>query len=788
MKPNFVAHTPTPNDPDRWHELKEHLTDVAKATAKFAQKLGAEQLGHYAGLWHDLGKYNPKFQSYLQRCHTAKLAGQKPPREKVPHAIHGAFLAKELGCQPLGFLIAGHHAGLSNLKGENSLDQKLKNTEQLLVYQALLSVAVKEIPSVKPSEDLRSYFKPFGQDRIAVDLFLRLIFSCLIDADRLDTEKFANSEQYRLRQERANTVTVDQLWEVFKQKQTEFVSSSSPSTSQVHQVRADVYQRCLKAAEWKSGVFRLCVPTGGGKTRSGLAFALKHANKHKKDRVIFAVPYTSIIEQTVKVYREEIFTEIGDVAVLEHHSATQGEQKLSDAKLEQLEVDENVQDSQIQAKLATQNWDAKLIVTTTVQLFESLLSHKPGKCRKLHNIVNSVIVLDEVQTLPLSLLSPILSVLKELVDRYHVTVVLCTATQPALEGNTPYFRDGFAEESVKNIIPTALAIDHFQALKRVHYEIPMQGETWTWAQLVQDMEPNPAALVVLNTRRDAIAVLNALGVPSGYTTEPIKKRVVRSLTESRVLHLSTLLCGKHRKAVLDELRRRLKASEHCQLISTQVVEAGVDLDFPVVYRAMGPLDRIVQAAGRCNREGRLAQGRVVIFEPAEGSQPPKGEYSKAIQKSRELLQSKDFTEEQLHQPGIFQRYFQDLYPLTANDAGELDSKGIQKLRQSWNFRDVGERFKLIEENTTPILIQYDELIKSRLQAIAYRGICSEDRAFLQPYIINLPTKVFNKLQDKKEVKPGLDLWKWTGNYDSIRGFPLEQADQEIVCDPLFLML
>jgi CRISPR-associated endonuclease/helicase Cas3 len=785
-KPEFAAHTPSEANPQVWHGLKEHLEKVAAQCRDSAKKLGVGELGYYAGLWHDLGKYNPEFQAYLQKCHAAKLAGQKPPREKVPHAIHGAFLARELGCQPLGFLIAGHHAGLSNLKGENSLDQKLKNTEQRLIYQALLPMAVKEIPSVNTSEDLRSCFQPFGQDRIAVDFFLRLLFSCLIDADRLDTEKFVNPEQYQLRQERAHAVTIKQLWEVFEQKQQEFISNSKASISKVNQIRLDVYQKCLDAAELDPGVFRLCVPTGGGKTRSGLAFALKHAQEYQKDRVIFAVPYTSIIEQTVNVYREEIFQELGNAAVLEHHSATQAELNVSEKDLEQKESDENVQDSQIQAKLATQNWDAKLIVTTTVQLFESLLSHKPKRCRKLHNLVNSVIVLDEVQTLPIGLLSPILSVLKELVERYNVTVVLCTATQPALEGNTPYFKDSFPEESVKDIIPKDLAVQHFQALQRVHYEIPSQGETWTWERLVQDMKSNPAALVVLNTRRDAIAVLNTLGVQSNYTTEPIEERVVLTLGESGILHLSTLLCGKHRQVVLDEVRRRLKAGEPCQLISTQVVEAGVDLDFPVVYRAMGPLDRIVQAAGRCNREGRLTQGRVVIFNPAEGSQPPKGDYSKAIQKARELLQSPNFREAQLHEPDIFQQYFQDLYSLIADTNGQLDQKGIQELRQSWSFRDVGERFKLIEEDTVPIVILYDEVVRTRLQAIAYRGIWSDDRAFLQPYIVNLSNRVFQKLQDKEEVKPGSDLWQWTGNYDPIRGFPLEQADQEILYDPLFL--
>lgn len=800
MKPEFAAHTPAQNS-DEWHDLSDHLRCVAKRAEEFAEQIKSGRLGYYIGLWHDLGKYNPKFQDYLEQCHIAKIVGQKPPREKVPHAIHGAFLAYDLKCTSrfsLSFLIAGHHSGLSNFSDlKSNLNNPLKRIDYLTVKQQA-ELELEELEDLEPSEDLSLYFKQFASNRIAEELFLRLLFSCLIDADRLDTEKFSNLEQYQLRQERANIVTVGQLWEVFERKQAEFVSDPKSSLSKVtrvhivNQVRTEVYQNCVKAAEWTPGIFRLCVPTGGGKTRSGLAFALKHAKQYKKDRIILAVPYTSIIEQTVEVYRKEIFEEIGDVAVLEHHSATQREQKRSDEKNEQLEGDENVQDSQIQAKLATQNWDTKLIVTTTVQLLESLLSHKPSKCRKLHNIVNSVIVLDEVQTLPIGLLSPILSVLKELVDRYYVTVVLCTATQPALEGDTPYFKDGFAEESVQDIIPSDLAVQHFQALKRVHYEIPKQGETWTWTQLVQDIELNPSALVVLNTRRDAIAVLNALDVPSGYTAEPIEERVERSLQESRVLHLSTLLCGKHRNAVLNEVRRRLKVSEPCQLISTQVVEAGVDLDFPVVYRAMGPLDRIVQAAGRCNREGTLeregalAKGRVVIFEPAEGSQPPKGEYSKAIQKTRELLQSKDFTEDQLHQPGIFQKYFQDLYPLIANDEGGLDSKGIQKLRQSWNFRDVGEQFKLIEENTTSIVIQYDEAVKARLKEIAHRGIWSEDRAFLQPYIISLPTRIFDKLQDKEEVRSGLDLWKWTGNYDPIRGFPLEQADQDALYD-LFLV-
>jgi CRISPR-associated endonuclease/helicase Cas3 len=784
-KPEFVAHTPQ-SQPELWHGLKEHLEKVAKTTEIKAEKLKAGRLGYYAGLWHDLGKYNPKFQDFLQKAHMAKLAGQKPPMPKVPHALYGASLADELKITPLSFLIAGHHAGLPN---QSDLKSRLKENQAKPDYEIVRSNAEKELGQLSINENLRSYFAQFTSgkvtDKVAADLFLRLIFSCLIDADRLDTEHFADPEQYRLRQERSDSVTIDQLWTVFQKKQQEFVTRAKQPESIVNQVRSEVLQHCLDAAVENPGVFRLCVPTGGGKTRSGLAFALKHAKEKGKDRVIFAVPYTSIIEQTVKVYRDDIFAELGEAAVLEHHSATQEDDK---SKTEDLESDENILTTQQQSKLATQNWDAKLIVTTTVQLFESLLSHKPKKCRKLHNIVKSVIVLDEVQTLPIGLLSPILSVLKELVDRYDVTVVLCTATQPALEGSTPYFKDGFPEDSVRDIIPEKIAVNHFKALKRVTYEIPQQGETWTWEQLVTDMAFSQSSLVVLNTRRDAIAVLNALEVQNGYNTEPIEPRVLESLRSSEVLHLSTLLCGKHRRVVLEEVRRRLMSGKACQLISTQVVEAGVDLDFPVVYRAMGPLDRIVQAAGRCNRNGLLESGRVVIFEPAEGSRVPSGEYSKAIQRARELLQADNFVEIMLHEPELFEKYFRSLYPLIAGDKGDLDSKGIQALRHDWSFRDVGEKFRLIEDGTMPIVIQYDEAVRSRLDDIAGRGIWSEDRAFLQPYIINLPTRIFNKLKYKEEVKPGTDLWKWTSNYDPIRGFPLEQIDQDVQLDPLFLVM
>jgi CRISPR-associated endonuclease/helicase Cas3 len=778
MKPLFAAHTP-PDDFHIWHELVDHLSEVGDRTQRFASKFDAGMLGYYSGLWHDLGKFNPAFQTYLQQCHSNRQAGQQKKTRGPAHAIHGAILAHELKCTPLSFLIAGHHAGLPN---QSDLSSKLKDPSQRSIYADVMKQASAHLSELKPIEDLRDYFKKFGQDKIAADLFLRLIFSCLIDADRLDTEKFANPEQYELRLQRSKAVTLPQLWQTFERQQQQFTQGKS-SDSPVNRVRSEVYQKCLEAAVKSPGVFRLCVPTGGGKTRSGLAFALKHAmakseTLQSKDlesdvRIIFAVPYTSIIEQTVKVYRQEIFKELGEFSVLEHHSAVQMNLPVDS---EQLESDEVTEESKVQSKLATQNWDAKLIVTTTVQLFESLFSNRTSQCRKLHNIVNSVIVLDEVQTLPIGLLTPILSVLKELVDRYNVTVVLCTATQPALAGDTPYFKGGFSPEMMQEIIPEEMAKKHFQDLKRVRYEIPRQGETWSWADLTQDMQSSSSSLVVLNTRRDALAVLDALNVASDLQPNelPVEK-VCQVLTDASVLHLSTLLCGVHRQVVIEEVKRRLREGLPCTLVSTQVVEAGVDLDFPTVYRAMGPLDRIVQAAGRCNREGRLNQlGRVVIFEPSEGSKPPGDEYGKAIGKTRSLIQAEDFQEQKLHEPGIFQEYFRNIYPLIANTNSELDVKGVQGLRKSWNFRDVGETFKLIEDDSVPVVVVYDREVEARIRLIESRGVWSSDRAKLQPYVVNLPRYVFNQTKAKKEIAD--NLWQWTGSYDPIRGIAWEQKD------------
>jgi len=435
-----AAHTP--NDQGKWHDLEKHLKDVAELSRKFADKFGANKAGYLAGLWHDVGKYHPEFQIYLQHCHRAKLTGQSAPRKSVPHAPYGAKLAREV-CPPLTQIIYGHHVGLPE-------PERMKNRIEELVdnsaYQTIIDQAREVLGDITPLTDPRALMERPPTNSLEMEFFTRMLFSALVDADYLDTESHFESIKSGLRSGKQQK-KIAELWPVLEQSQNELLEKAQSSPSAVNEVRAKVYRACIKAAGIESGIFRLAVPTGGGKTLSGLAFALKHALYHNYDRVIVAVPYTSIIEQTVDVYRE-IF---GDDEVLEHHSAVRDDK--------QGKNDENQDEAVTRSRLLIQNWDAPLIVTTTVQLFESLFANRTSRCRKLHNIACSVIVLDEIQTLPLALLEPILSVLKELIKHYGVTVVLCTATQPAFETNSCYL-EGFTPGTVRDIIEPERAKVH----------------------------------------------------------------------------------------------------------------------------------------------------------------------------------------------------------------------------------------------------------------------------------------------------------------------------------------
>lgn len=736
MKPNSLA-AHTPNKAGEWHPLKAHLGKVAHKAEIFANKFTAGTLAYYAGLWHDLGKYNPAFQRYLQQCAAASQSGDSEPRERVPHAIYGAKLAS-VKFEPLAPLIFGHHAGLQNY---GKLGDRLQEVNAA-TYQIILQNAMSESLDLEIDSSAMQQLMRLFQDQHGYELLLRLLFSCLVDADYLDTETHFDLENAA---KRGSLFTMSMLWQTLQVAQGEFLADVKDTP--VNGVRSQVYQACIDAARSEPGIFRLAVPTGGGKTRSGLAFALAHAVQHDLDRVIVAVPYTSIIEQTVDVYRG-IF---GQNAVLEHHSAVRPEEG----------NEEDARSHQAQARLATQNWDAPLIVTTTVQLFESLFANRTSRCRKLHNVVKSVIILDEVQTLPARLLKPILSVLKELCRQYQVSVVLCTATQPALEGETPYM-SGFTAGTVRDIVPQAMAKQHFTALSRVEYAVP--SEEWSWADVARDVQQHEQALVILNTRKDALAVLDELA----------------DAEKEHIFHLSTLLCGQHRREVLQEVRDRLnpKDPQPCILVSTQVVEAGVDLDFPVVYRAIGPLDRIVQAAGRCNREGsRPENGQVIVFRPQDGKVPSSSEYRKAFDETSILLNRETLD---WNDPALFETYFRRLYQGLNTDAHE-----VQKYREVFDFPEVAARFKLIPDDTTAVVIEYDDHARQLVQRIRRYGLRSSDLRELQPYFVGLRDREFKATAELREqIAPG--IWRWLGNYNELHGIAIGEA--AIIRDPADLII
>jgi CRISPR-associated endonuclease/helicase Cas3 len=708
----------SPNHHGISHDLVKHLTSVAQKASQFAEKFGAADMAYWAGLWHDLGKFHPDFQAYLAH----------PKARRGPdHSSAGAVLA-DRSFSPLTFLIAGHHGGLP---AREELKLRVREKSKTPAINQALELARQAIRGIEPTSSLMAKLPAFLQEtplkkpeqedfKRRFELFLRMVFSALVDADFLDTEGHFEPEQAA---QRSHGVGLGEFWRRFERAQATF---SGQKQGQLNEIRHEIYQACLRAADRPPGMFSLTVPTGGGKTRSGMAFAPRHAFAHSFERVIVAIPYTSIIEQTVDIYRDIFGTE----SVLEHHSAVTPHDDPSDPLSYQ----------EVWARLASQNWDAPIVVTTTVQLFESLFANRPSSCRKLHNIARSVIILDEVQTVPSELLTPILDVLQDLVDHYHVSVLLCTATQPALQ-HGPYLR---GLRGVREIIVDPA--QYFAALKRVRYELPEPDERWTWERVAREMQSRDQSLAIVNTKQDALRLLDALHDPEAF-------------------HLSTLLCGAHRRDVIQEIRRRLAAGELCRVVSTQVVEAGVDLDFPLVLRAFGPLDRIVQAAGRCNREGRHAAGRVVIFVPEEGALPP-GAYKTGTDTAVSLLNRPGAD---LHDPVLYRTYFERLY-----QAIDLDKKRIQDRREALDYPEVAQRFRLIEDDTAPIVVRPDKYRHEVDTLLRLLRHAEETPRWLlrrlQPYIVGARTRLIPDYHREgllNEVAPG--VWEWLGQYDVVRG-------------------
>jgi len=687
------------------HDLEDHLRAVAELAGQHASAMGSADWAQLAGLWHDLGKYAKEFQRRIK-----SVSGYDPdahlegPVGRVDHSTAGAQHAVEqfdIHGRILAYLIAGHHAGLpdwhSSETGGAALNVRLGDKSHL--ERALSQPIPQEIRSqTKPTSP------PVGKsDGFA--LWVRMLFSCLVDADFLDTEAFMNEGKAA---QRAGYPAVEELLRRFNSYISE--NFSGAASTHVNRIRAEVLRQCREKAHDAPGLFSLTVPTGGGKTLSSLAFALQHAARHGKRRVIYVIPYTSIIEQTANIFRD-IFPD----AVVEHHS--------------NLDPDKET----VKSRLATENWDAPIIVTTNVQFFESLFAARTSRCRKLHNIVNSVVVLDEAQLLPPEFLQPILTAMNLLTQHYGVTFVLSTATQPALNSRSGFGWTFKGLDGVREIVSDPDSL--YRDLERVTVELPEDlHQTQSWDEIAERVQTHESVLAVVNSRTDA-------------------RELHRRLPKGTV-HLSALMCGEHRSRVIADIKQRLKDGEAVRVVSTQLVEAGVDVDFPVVYRALAGLDSIAQAAGRCNREGKLERGQVFVFVPPKPVPP--GHLRRAADTTVSLLFE---SHDNPLRRELFQSYFEQLYWR----APSLDKQGIEGLLKAngqgeVQFRTAAQRFQLIDESGyRSIIVRYGDsptLIGSLRKEGPKRWLMRK----LQRYTVSLPDYQFKKLLDNgdvSEVHPGM---------------------------------
>ena len=657
-----------------------HLNKVAYHTARFAEAMfidgsdeskTAFQWGYLAGLWHDLGKFAPEWQDYLASKadpHIADAAGTVD--HSTPGAQHAVTTLPLIG-HLLAYAIAGHHSGLLDTTSNGSCQQLRLSKTDLPTIPCLPDALVDQAPPTLPQFLEHQLRERTEHAAFSASFFSRVIFSNLVDADFLATEAFMNPGQRDQRNAQHSTALAN-IQNLVTTKIASFGTPRADDTVNVQ--RSNVVADCIAAANQEPGFFSLTVPTGGGKTLSSLAFALRHALAHGQRRIIYVVPFTSIIEQNANVIREILAPLESDTftPLIEHHSALSPEKETT------------------QSRLATENWDAPIIITTAVQFYESLFAAKTSRNRKLHHITNSVVILDEAQSLPVNYLTPCLRVLQELADHYHTTTVLCTATQPAIGHSEPNFPIGL--RGCREIISDTASL--FTALKRV--QIKALGALDD-VSLGNALRSEPSVLCIVNRRRHAQELFARLG------------------ESEENYHLSALMCPEHRSRVLNHIRTRLSEGLPTRLISTQLIEAGVDIDFPVVYRALAGLDSIAQAAGRCNRHGYLEEpGRVYIFKPDD--QRAEAYFRETAQVADQIIGIHD---DLLGQEAIA-HYF-DLYYYQQSQ--RWDEKHIlenfelnptdKNLPFLFGFRKTAEDFRLIENWQVPVIIPFD----SRSQAL-----------------------------------------------------------------------
>lgn len=688
----YYAHSMTELSKSEWHLLIDHLEDTATLAAGFAASFGAEKLGCVAGLLHDIGKYSPDFQRRLEG-----------DRKKVDHSSAGAIEVvrnynKAFG-RMLAYTIAGHHSGLQDWGSkvdESSLEGRLikRGLPDYSSYQSEIDLP-REAELIFPIKKM-----PVGLG-FSAQFFTRFLYSSLVDADFLDTERALNFENSSLRDNIFSLEKMLSALEVFLKDK----SCRAPDTP-VNRRRAEILADCGDKASYKPGFFSLSVPTGGGKTLSSMSFALKHAITHGMKRVIYVIPYTSIIEQNAAVFKD-IF---GEEKVLEHHSNFSYPEE---ALLESESEDEPQGIGGL--KLASENWDMPIIMTTNVQFFESLFAAKSSRCRKLHNLANSVVIIDEAQMIPTGFLKPCINALVELVTNYNTTIVLCTATQPAINRLLPPdFKQPLEIVNDPDELYRA-----FQRVK-VHNLGSLSDDI-----LVEKLLSAEQVLCIVNSKKHARLIFD-------------------KIKDKEAFHLSTRMCPAHRSQSLQEVRKKLKAGEPCRVVSTQLIEAGVDVDFPIVYRSAAGVDSIAQSAGRCNREGLREIGEVYVFKP-EKHGLPSGWLSRTATIGEGVFRRH---EDPLSLDAV-KDYFTQLY----NIEGEgLDKERImaeiaeQEKALKFPFRTIADKFKLIDDqNTTAIVIPWDKHCKELLEKARWSKFPSKYIRMLQKFSVQVYEQEFREM-------------------------------------------
>jgi CRISPR-associated endonuclease/helicase Cas3 len=740
---NFWAHSdPTglkEDDPGAsWQRLADHLRQVARISAHLASlaRPGDSNFQRDAfatGMLHDIGKYALSFQQMIRGEIRNDPGG---------HAARGAALAwLPAKAREAAFAIVGHHSGIPNPNdGSTSLLGRIGAAKD--VANALRDTAIADCPEISEAlAILTTSPKPAGRD-----LHTRMLFSCLVDADRLDSASRPLSQEI-----------LDPVPRLKRLLDYIDVRAANVQDGPVKTVRAEVLEDCLAAGAFTENLLTLTVPTGGGKTLASVAFALRRAivQPEKVRRIIVVIPYLSIIEQNASVFADAL----GSDAILEHHSGNFERLKLVGNQF-QTDSDDSEINYRAAVNPATENWDAPIVVTTSVRFFESIFSNKPSDLRRLHNVARSVVILDEVQTLPRKFLNPLLSAMRGLARDWDTTFVFCTATQPAFEKpvqsdrNDPRWPKGEVREVVRH------PAKHFQTLRRVAVEWELD-QSLSWSDLAARMLQSNQSLAIVNLRAHAAQLFQSL-----RTFLPGHKSI---------FHLSTRMCAAHRLRKLAEIRALVMAGKPCIVASTQLIEAGVDLDFPAVFRALAPLDSIVQAAGRCDREGLLTAalgapgGRLTVFRTEDGKTPP-NEYKEATDITSTMARAAPLS---IDDPAIITKYFNRYY----GDA-DADSLGLklEEARDQAQFLDIAKEFRMIADYTQDVFVPWNAESRALIQQLDVTGVVTSGlRRGLQRYVVGLTPGEFLKAK-RGAIRQIRDTGLWVcleGMYSDDLGIVLE---------------